>query len=172
MTWSVNPVSGTAYLSISRGKGPSATPVVMRVNREGKIDEFAMQDVPFAKTVLPNPAKNRQDAITKIAYVDGRLFVAGLSSEDFSSQFRTIPFPFAKEGDAASVEIFHGSHGRTETKSPVRTFTPYKINGDDYILAAYTCTPLVKIPVAELKPGGTSRARPSPSLATAIGRWI
>jgi hypothetical protein len=35
----------------------------------------------------------------------------------------------------------------------VRTFVPYTISGQQYILAAYTCTPLVKIPVGDLKPG-------------------
>src|SRR5260370_11639255 len=37
--------------------------------------------------------------------------------------------------------------------APIRTFTPYTIAGQQYILAAYTCTPLVKIPVNSLKPG-------------------
>ena len=35
----------------------------------------------------------------------------------------------------------------------MRTFAPYKIKGESYLLAAYTCTPLVKVPVAELKAG-------------------
>src|SRR5262249_38188839 len=43
--------------------------------------------------------------------------------------------------------------GRVETNAPVRTFVAYEINGEPNLLAAYTCTPLVKIPVAELKPG-------------------
>ena len=30
---------------------------------------------------------------------------------------------------------------------------PYQIEGEPHLLAAYTCTPLVKFPVAELKPG-------------------
>ncbi len=30
---------------------------------------------------------------------------------------------------------------------------PYEINGEANILAAYTCTPLVKIPMSELQPG-------------------
>ena len=30
---------------------------------------------------------------------------------------------------------------------------PYEINGQAHLLAAYTCTPLVKIPVADLKAG-------------------
>jgi len=30
---------------------------------------------------------------------------------------------------------------------------PYTISGQQYVLAAYTCTPLVKIPVSQLTPG-------------------
>ena len=40
-----------------------------------------------------------------------------------------------------------------ETKSPIRTFVTYKIQNEPYMLAAYTCTPLVKVPVSELKAG-------------------
>jgi hypothetical protein len=151
----VNPSSGNAYLSVSRGRGPDAAPVVLRVTAEGKIDEVPLKDVKFAKAMLPNPAagRMRQDAITHIAYVDGRVFVAGLSNEEFASRLRVIPYPFADADQGAGVEIFHGSHGRFETKSPIRTFVPYEINKEAHLLAAYTCTPLVKIPVAELKPG-------------------
>jgi hypothetical protein len=39
------------------------------------------------------------------------------------------------------------------TNAPIRTFTPYEIAGNAHLLAAYTCTPLVKIPVSDLKPG-------------------
>jgi len=40
-----------------------------------------------------------------------------------------------------------------ETTSPIRTFTSYEIAGHANLLASYTCTPLVKIPTEELKPG-------------------
>ena len=90
---------------------------------------------------------------TDLAYVDGRLFLAGLSNEEFSSRLLAIPFPFTEAPDGASVEIYHGSHGRLETRSPIRTFVAYKINGEPHLLAAYTCTPLVKVPVADLKAG-------------------
>jgi hypothetical protein len=30
---------------------------------------------------------------------------------------------------------------------------PYEVDGQSYLLAAYTCTPLVKLPVADLRPG-------------------
>ena len=93
------------------------------------------------------------ESITDIAFVKGKVIVAGLSNEEFSSTLRTIPFPFEGSQKGTGVRIFHGAHGRYETSSPVRTFVSYDIGGDPYILAAYTCTPLVKIPMMELKPG-------------------
>ncbi len=150
----VNPASGLVYLSVSRGKGPDAMPVLLRIDRKGKIDEVSLADVKFAKAALPNAAtKQRQEAITGLAYVRGKVLVAGLSNEEFASTFRVIPFPFAEADRGAGIQIFHGSHGRLETASPVRTFVPYEVNGEQDLLAAYTCTPLVKIPVDELKPG-------------------
>src|SRR5439155_23689145 len=35
----VNPASGRAYLSVSRGKGPDAKPVLLRSDNKGKIEE-------------------------------------------------------------------------------------------------------------------------------------
>ncbi len=149
----VNPASGNAYLSVMRGAGPDANAVLMRVERSGMIGEFPLKDVPFAKVTLPNPGKNRAQSITKLAFVKDRVIVAGLSNEEWASNLRSIPFPFTEVDKGAGVQIFHGSHGRFETNSPVRTFVPYDIKGEPYILAAYTCTPLVKVPVAQLKPG-------------------
>ena len=40
-----------------------------------------------------------------------------------------------------------------ETRSPVNAFVPYTLNGEQYLLAGYTCTPLVKFPISNLKPG-------------------
>lgn len=159
----VNPLSRNTYVSVSRGRGPDAAPVLLRVSPSGKIDEFALTNVKYSKIDLPNApdpaAKDRRggslrtEAITDLAYVDGRVFVAGLSNEEFASNLRAIPFPFQKADRGASVEIFHGNHGRFETASPVRTFVPYTIKNEAHILAAYTCTPLVKFPVSSLEPG-------------------
>jgi hypothetical protein len=159
----VNPASGKAYLSIARGKGPDSTAAVVRVDREGKVTEQPLKDVKFAKATLPNapdPKKMgrgnqplRLQSITCLGYTNGRVFVAGLSTEEFASTLRAIPFPFTPADKGTGVEIYHGSHGRFETASPVRTFAPFTINGEQHLLAAYTCTPLVKLPVAALKPG-------------------
>ena len=93
------------------------------------------------------------EAITDLAFVDDRVFIAGLSNEEFASKLHSIPFPFEKAGNGTSVEIYHGAHGRFETNAPVRTFVAYEIEKEPYILAAYTCTPLVKFPVSSLTAG-------------------
>jgi hypothetical protein len=88
-----------------------------------------------------------------LQFADGRVIVAGLSNEEFGSQLRVIPFPFTAETGGSSVEIWHTAHGKFETKSPVRTFAVFDVGGQPNVLAAYTCTPLVKFPLSDLKPG-------------------
>jgi hypothetical protein len=86
------------------------------------------------------------------------VLVAGLSNEEFNSSMRTIAYPFRGATASAGIEMYHGAHGRFETNAPVRTFMPYTLAGQPVILAAYTCTPIVKIPVADLKPGAKIKA--------------
>jgi hypothetical protein len=154
----VNPRSGNVYLSVSRGRGPDAVPMIVRIDSDGKPAEVPLENVSFAKAEIPNApnagSRQRVETITDLAYADGRVFVAGLSNEEFSSRLIAIPYPFSSDGfDGAAIEIYHGSHGRFETKSPIRTFVTYRLNNEPYMLAAYTCTPLVKVPLAELKAG-------------------
>jgi hypothetical protein len=156
----INPASGRAYLSISRGKGPAAVPVIVTVDAAGKIAELAVKELPASRAPLPNaPAggNQRAEAITDVAYSEGRVIVAGLSNEEFASNLRQIPFPFKATNGGSGVEIFHGAHGKFETKSPVRTFAMYSIAKQPHVLAAYTCTPLVKFPLKDLAPGAKVR---------------
>jgi hypothetical protein len=152
----VNPASGNVYLAVGRGKS-AAAPAVVVLDRSGGLKPLPLKDVMFSKVAIPNPGTGGKGGpsgvITSMAFVDGRLIVAGLSSEEFASTLRAIPFPFKEADKGAGIQIFHGAHGKIETASPIRTFTPYKLNGEDTIMAAYTCTPLVKIPVSELKAG-------------------
>lgn len=149
----VNPASGNAYLSVHR-QGPNPTPAIIRVLASGKIEPMDLKEIKFSKVEIPGPSsKQRQMAITQIGFVDGRVMVAGLSNEEWASTLRAIPFPFSTAEKGAGIQIYHGAHGKFETHAPIRTFAPYNIGGQTHILAAYTCTPLVKIPVADLKAG-------------------
>lgn len=154
----VNPASKNIYVSVSRGKSVGGIPVIIRIDGAGNISELRLDHVKYSSATLPNPiadksVRTRMDAITEVRYVDGKVLVAGLSNEEFSSNMRAIAFPFTSANKGASIEMYHGSHGRYETNAPVRTFLPYTIDNQQYILAAYTCTPLVKIPVSALKAG-------------------
>lgn len=156
----VNPASGSIYLSVARGRGPDAAPVLLRVDGQ-RIEEVPLENVRHAELALTNaPAdegegrrNQRSESITDLAFMDGRLIVAGLSNEEFASKLRAFQFPFEEADPGTSVEIFHGAHGQVETRSPVRTFIPFEIDGQPHIVAAYTCTPLVTFPVAALETG-------------------
>jgi hypothetical protein len=156
-----NPTSGNVYLSVSRGSSDNSESLVLVANSEGDIKPFDLSNVEATSAELSNAPESivqrgenqRMTSITDLAFIDGRVFIAGLSNEEFASKLRAIPYPFEKVNSGTSVEIYHGAHGRFETQSPVRTFAAYDIDGQAHLLAAYTCTPLVKFPVAALKAG-------------------
>ena len=135
--------------------------VLLRVDGAGKIDVISLADVTYTTASLPNPPdanpgarrNPRASSITDMAYVDGQLFIAGLSNEEFSSKLRSVAYPFSTVSEGTSVEIWHAAHGAFETRSPVYTFVPYKIGGEQNLIAGYLCTPLVKFPIDNLQPG-------------------
>jgi hypothetical protein len=94
---------------------------------------------------------------TDLQFAGGQIIVAGLSNEEFASQLRVLDFPFKEVAGGTGVEIYHGAHGKLETHSPVRTLAVFDIGGQPNVLAAYTCTPLVKFPLSDLKPGNKIR---------------
>jgi hypothetical protein len=168
----VNPLSRNVYLAVSRGRGPDATPVLMRVKTGGELEAVSLDKVKFSRGELPDApvdgvvgegkrqqSNPRQESITDIAFFQDRVLIAGLSNEEFASTLRAIPFPFQTVANGTSVEIYHGAHGRFETRSPVRTFVPFNVGNQPSLLAAYTCTPLVQFPISELKPGSKIKGK-------------
>jgi hypothetical protein len=152
----VNPSSGNVYMSVARGKGPDAAAAVVRVGADGKAIELPLKDVTFSSVKLDNASKNpgRSPTITSIAYHKGDLYVAGMTTQEWESNLKAIPFPFTESTTkGAGVQIYHGAHGKYETQAPIQTFMAYDIAGQTHLLASYTCTPLVKFPVAEIKKG-------------------
>jgi hypothetical protein len=159
----VHPRTRNAYISVMRGQGTDSKPALVRVDGAGKLSVVDLSALKHTKVTLPNapnagtnanPQRDpRRQSITDMAYADGRLFIAGLSNEEFSSKLRSVAYPFATADNGTSVEIFHGNHGQLETRSPVFAFVPYTIDKTPHLVAAYLCTPLVKFPVASLKPG-------------------
>jgi hypothetical protein len=160
----VHPKSHNAFLAVMRGQGAGAQAVLVRVDGAGKLDVVSTDAMTFKSVALPNPVaatttgrSNRSQSVTDMAVADNRLWIAGLSNEEFSSKLWSVPLPLAAADRGASVEIWHGSHGRLETNAPVYTFVPKVVDGKSSLIAGYLCTPLVRFPISDLKPGDKVR---------------
>jgi hypothetical protein len=156
----VDPKSRNAYVAVMRGQGTAAQPALIRVDGAGKISVVSLDGVAFSSLDLPNPVaanptgrSNRSQSITNLQYLNGKLYIAGLSNEEFASKLWAVAYPFKEADRGTSVEIYHGSHGAVETRSPVYAFMPLTVNGEQDLIAAYLCTPLVRFPVSSLAPG-------------------
>jgi len=164
-----NPLTGNVFLSITKGKGAEATPAIVRISDGNKLNELDLKKIPFQKVALTDAPEDkevsrggrtfnqRDDAITDLAYAEGKVFISGTASGNTPSSVHQVPFPFSDGAAGTGVEIFHGAHGRLENNATIRTFVPMNINGEPSLLAGFVCTPLVKFPVSNLKPAEKTR---------------
>lgn len=158
----VNPASGNVYLSLTI---EGSEPALVKITSDGAISRVSLENVPFSKAALSNLPKDevvqrgrravnlRDEAITDLAFVDGQVLVSGLSDQAAPSSVRSFDFPFSDQRTAASLEIYHGAHGRQEDNAPIRTFVPFTIDGKPNLLAGFQCTPLVKFPLSDVAAG-------------------
>lgn len=172
----VNPISQNIYVSVSRGRAGwtskwhlpndlANADVLLKINTKGEISEVPLEEVMFSKVTIPSPVedgpehrwkkgvKTRVDAITSLHYNNGKVYISGLSNEEFAASMWIAPYPFKDEISISTLEIYHGAHGKYETSSPVRTFLPYNFDNEEHIIAAYLCTPLVTFKADNLKNG-------------------
>lgn len=159
----VNPLSGNLYISVMAGEKPA----LVRIDSQDKASPVVLEGIAFAKVAIPNApedkptrerrAPKRSETITDLAFADGYVLVSGVAAKESPSAIRSIQFPFDAANEGASLEIFHGNHGRLEDYSPIRTFIPIMIGGEPNVLAGFTCTPLVKFPVNNIAPKETVR---------------
>jgi hypothetical protein len=117
----VHPTSKNSFVSIRRGEGASAQPALLRIDGAGKIDLLSLTSTKFTSVSLPNPAaaspdgrRGRTQSVTDLAFTNGRLFVAGLSNEEFASKLWSVAYPFTTVDRGSSVEIYHGNHGHRD----------------------------------------------------------
>lgn len=163
----VNPATGELFLACSTD-GKAALVQVSADGREMKQLELgnavsasvALVDAPEDKVTGEGRRKrnNRSDAITDLAWFEGKLLISGLRSAGAASSVREIAFPFAEADKGVGIQIYHAAHGREEDYSAMRTFVPMTIDGEPTLLGAYICTPLVKIPLTAVSSGKDLKA--------------
>lgn len=160
----VNPISKTVYFSVNILNG---TPVLLKL-KGNSIENVSLKSAQYSKVELNNAVADVNDnrgrpqrvwAISDMMYHNGNVLVSGLSNKEFKSTFRSIPFPFNKTQDHASLEIYHAAHGKYETHAPIKAFNVVNIDSKDYLMASYTCTPLVLFPIDTLKNGKHIKGR-------------
>jgi hypothetical protein len=161
----VNPISKKVYCAVHTADG---TPVLLMLEGD-KVQSVNLKDIAYSTISIANvPGEDvkdrggrplREQSISDLNYSDGSVLLSGLSNQEFGSTFRKIAFPFSDKQEQASLEIYHAAHGRYETNAPIKTFTTAELNGKKYLVASYTCTPLVLFPLDELKPGKHVKGR-------------
>ncbi|MEO1319723.1 MAG: hypothetical protein AAFV30_04005 [Pseudomonadota bacterium] len=159
----VHPVTRDAYVSISFRRGGKPVSAVASVSRDGDIRELNLTKVPKTSFQLEETADAAVTfwrdipaptlTITDLDYVKGELFVSGISTGEFASTLRRVPYPFDKPAAAANIEMYHAAHAQNETRAPIRAMTVIDLDGEPFVVAAYTCTPLVTLPVDSLEDG-------------------
>jgi hypothetical protein len=161
----VHKPSKQIFLSVHRGHGPDAEAVIVSVNNGAlNLVDLAAADH-TSQSVGPVPTDASFEfgqplntlAITDIDYYNGELLVAGLSNEEFSSKLRRMAYPFDDDVSTSSIEIWHAVHAQYETRAPIISQTVTEIDGVPTLIAIYACTPIVRIPLAELIDGAEVR---------------
>jgi hypothetical protein len=180
----VHPKSGEVYLSVTRGHGIDALPALLKINAENQVKTVNLDSIkttsqklnklpdgsqqfvlrgtmapPTPKEVAKAKRPMRMLSIMDMEYHNGELFVAGISNEDFCSVLRRMSYPFDGKESISNIEMFHIAHDQYETRAPIRSMLVKNIDGKDQLVAAYTCSPLVLIPLDELKDGAKVKAR-------------
>lgn len=148
----VNPASSKAYFAVLRKDRKQY--LVLTVDGSGEIDEFALEDVTYARIPLTTGSKAIISTITDVAWADDRIVAAGRSNESFASKVFSVYAPLKHDTASSgySAETYHVSHRRWETKAPMSVVMPLKEGDQTYIVGAFSCTPVVKYPLDSLKP--------------------
>ncbi len=180
----VHPKSGELYLSVTRGHGADALPALVKVDAENQLHNVDLTSLEITAQTLQNlPDHNKRVAlrgtgssptikeiakskrplrmlsIVAMEYYRGELFVAGINNEEFCSVLRRMPYPFNGAESVSNIEMFHIVHDQYESRAPIRAMAVKNIDGKDQMIAAYTCSPLVLIPLNEIKDSTKVKAR-------------
>jgi len=175
----VHPVSKEIYISATRIGSFASQPAIVRISIDHDISLLDTSSLPHQKQLLtqfpeadtrfqargsgPGPLLPRDTAkgaisirslaIMDLEYYEGELFVAGVAYESFQSSLRRISYPFDGTQCVTAVEMYHITHDQYESRAPIRAMSVQEIDGKPQLVAAYTCSPIVLVPLDELTDG-------------------
>ncbi len=174
-----HPISDDIYISVTRIGNFASQPAIVTVSPDNRLQLLDMSALTFTKQelnafpdaqttftvrgarrvgILPrDQAKGsvavRSLAIMDMEFYDGELFVAGVAHDDFQSSLRRIAYPFEGSQSLASVDMYHIVHDQYESRAPIRAMSVQQVDGKAQLVAAYTCSPVVLIPLEDIEDG-------------------
>ncbi|WP_229258356.1 hypothetical protein [Duganella rivi] len=165
----VQPGSEVAYVSVTvQGAKGKASPAIVSIDAAGKVQRVDLGKAASSAAITDAPAADRNFwrdvpqqtlTVTDMRFYQNKLYVAGLSNRNFASTLRVYDYPFSGKAQATTIEMYHPVHNQVETRAPIRSMTVMTIGGEPSLVAAYTCTPLVVIPLKDLKDGAHIAAK-------------
>ena len=158
----VHPKTRNAFISVMRGTGADAKPALLRVDGAGKIEVVALDGLKMTKATLPNaPAAaaagssatrgwNRSPTWRSSTASSSSRASRTRSSRRSSApcRIRSRRWMPARASRSTTATTASSKRARRSSRS-CRT----QLDNKPYLIAGYTCTPLVKFPVSSLAPG-------------------
>lgn len=180
-----HPLSNDIYISVTRIGNFASKPAIIKVSQDQQISLLDMSALPFQKQELtefpegettfkvrgagPMPPLPRDVskgevalrtlAIMDMEYYNGELFVAGVAHDNFLSSLRRISYPFDGTQSITNVDMYHVTHDQYESRAPIRAMSIQEIDGKPQLVAAYTCSPIVLVPLEDIKDGAKISAK-------------
>lgn len=175
-----HPVSHDLYISVTRIGSSASQPALIHVTQDQQVNLVDLAALKFQKQLLtefpegettfrprgmgPGSAPLPRDAakgeiplrtlaIMDMEYYDGELFVAGVAHDNFLSSLRRMSYPFDGNQGITNVEMYHIAHDQYESRAPIRAMSVQEIDGKAQLVAAYTCSPIVLVPLDDIKDG-------------------
>jgi hypothetical protein len=174
-----HPVSKNIYISVTRIGSSASQPALIEVTQDQQVMlvdlaslEFQKQDLmefpegettfkprgqgpmpPMARDLAKGDIPLRTLAIMDMEFYEGELFVAGVAHDNFLSSLRRMPFPFDGNQGITNVEMYHITHDQYESRAPIRAMSVQEIDGKPQLVAAYTCSPIVLVPLEDIQDG-------------------
>ena len=180
-----HPLSNDIYISVTRIGSLASEPAIITVSQDQTLSlldlstlSFQRQDLaefpdsevtfgvrgsgpypPLPRDIAKGDIPLNTLAIMDIEYYEGELFVSGVATDNFLSTLRRMPYPFDGAQSIAHVEMFHITHDQYESRAPIRAMSVQEIDGQPQLVAAYTCSPIVLVPLNEIEDGASISAR-------------
>lgn len=175
-----HPVTKDLYISVTRIGNFSSQPAIIQVTQDQQIQlvdlgalNFQKQELnefpegettfgvrgmgsgmpPLTRDIAKGEIALRTLAIMDMEYYEGELFVAGVAHDNFLSSLRRMSYPFDGAQSITNVDMYHVTHDQWESRAPIRAMSVQEIDGKPQLVAAYTCSPIVLVPLDDLQDG-------------------